>query len=58
MKPEHGLLDGGSVAICVTVYTGMILGGVAIDWRMHARVGVPITLLTLGLLWAWLRWPG
>jgi hypothetical protein len=23
---------------------------------MHARVGVPVTLLTLGLVWAWLRW--
>ncbi|MDD2918673.1 anion transporter [Rhodoferax sp.] len=30
--------------------------GVALDWRMHARVGVPVTLLTLGVVWAWLRW--
>ena len=30
--------------------------GVVIDWRMHARVGVPVTLLTLGLVWAWLHW--
>lgn len=27
MKPEHGLLDWGIVAIFVTVYAGMILGG-------------------------------
>ncbi len=30
--------------------------GIAIDWRLHARVGVPVTLLTLGVVWAWLRW--
>ncbi|PKO59257.1 MAG: anion transporter, partial [Betaproteobacteria bacterium HGW-Betaproteobacteria-18] len=27
MKPEHGLLDWGIVVIFVTVYAGMILGG-------------------------------
>ena len=27
MTPEHGLIDWGIVAIFVTVYAGMILGG-------------------------------
>lgn len=27
MKPEHGLVDWGIMAIFVTVYAGMILGG-------------------------------
>jgi len=25
--------------------------GVVIDWRGHARIGVPVTLLTLGVVW-------
>jgi hypothetical protein len=30
---------------------------VPIGWREHARVGVPVTMLTLALavLWLWLR---
>ncbi|MBK6293833.1 MAG: anion transporter [Rhodoferax sp.] len=27
--------------------------GVAIDWVAHARIGVPVTLATLGLVWLW-----
>ena len=30
--------------------------GVRIDWRLHARVGVPVTLLTLAVVWGWLHW--
>jgi Na+/H+ antiporter NhaD/arsenite permease-like protein len=30
--------------------------GFRIDWRGHARIGVPVTSLTLALLWAWMRW--
>jgi Na+/H+ antiporter NhaD/arsenite permease-like protein len=30
--------------------------GVQIDWREHARVGVPVTLATLGIAWVWLTW--
>jgi Na+/H+ antiporter NhaD/arsenite permease-like protein len=30
--------------------------GIAIDWRQHARIGVPVTLATLAVAWAWLRW--
>ena len=29
--------------------------GVTLDWRSHARVGVPVTLLTLALVWLWMR---
>lgn len=30
--------------------------GIVIDWRRHAVVGVPVTLLSLGVIWIWLRW--
>jgi len=31
--------------------------GVKISWREHARVGIPVTLLNLGVAaaWLWLR---
>jgi Na+/H+ antiporter NhaD/arsenite permease-like protein len=28
--------------------------GIRIDWRMHARIGVPVTLATLAIAAAWL----
>jgi hypothetical protein len=28
--------------------------GIAVDWRTHARVGIPVTLLTLAIAAAWL----
>ncbi|MDI1246729.1 MAG: anion transporter [Rhodoferax sp.] len=49
------LLLVGSIANLIVVDLAQ-KSGVVIDWRMHARVGVPVTLLTLGLLWIWLRW--
>ena len=49
------LLLVGSIANLIVVDLAQ-KSGVAIDWRMHARVGVPVTLLTLALVWAWLRW--
>jgi Na+/H+ antiporter NhaD/arsenite permease-like protein len=49
------LLLVGSIANLIVVDLAQ-KSGVTIDWRMHARVGVPVTLLTLGLVWAWLRW--
>ncbi len=49
------LLLVGSIANLIVVDLAQ-KSGVVIDWRMHARVGVPVTLLTLGLVWAWLRW--
>ncbi|MDZ4162560.1 MAG: anion transporter [Burkholderiales bacterium] len=30
--------------------------GIAIDWKAHARIGVPVTVLTLGVVAGWLRW--
>ena len=30
--------------------------GIAIDWRRHAATGAPVTLGSLLLLWAWMRW--
>jgi len=30
--------------------------GIAIDWRAHARIGIPVTLLTLAVVAGWLRW--
>ncbi len=32
--------------------------GITIDWRAHAAIGVPVTLLTLAIAWGWLRWAG
>ena len=49
------LLLVGSIANLIVVDLAQ-KSGIAIDWRMHARVGVPVTLLTLGVVWAWLRW--
>ena len=33
-------------------------GGVAIDWRSHATIGVPVTLLSLAVVWAALMLAG
>ena len=29
--------------------------GIVIDWRRHAITGIPVTLLTLVVVWAWMR---
>ena len=52
------LLIVGSIANIIVVDQAGRLG-LRIGWREHARVGVPITLLTLGIaaLWLWLRSP-
>jgi len=49
------LLLVGSIANLIVVDLAQ-KSAVAIDWRMHARVGLPVTLLTLAVVWAWLRW--
>ena len=65
----HGMKSGLTLAL-VSTYAGNLLlvgsianlivvdlahkAGVRIDWRMHARVGLPVTLLTLAVLWVWL----
>jgi Na+/H+ antiporter NhaD/arsenite permease-like protein len=55
------------VAIFAIVYLGMIVDsianiivvdaacrrGIEIDWRHHARIGVPVTLATLAITAAW-----
>lgn len=50
------LLLVGSIANLIVVEQAARLG-IHIGWREHARVGVPITLLTLALAaaWLWLR---
>jgi Na+/H+ antiporter NhaD/arsenite permease-like protein len=30
--------------------------GLRLDWRAHARVGVPVTLATLAIAATWLLW--
>jgi Na+/H+ antiporter NhaD/arsenite permease-like protein len=29
--------------------------GIEIDWKRHAVTGIPVTLMTLGVVWAWVR---
>jgi Na+/H+ antiporter NhaD/arsenite permease-like protein len=29
--------------------------GIVIDWKRHAVTGIPVTLLTLALVWGWMR---
>ncbi|MBP6899572.1 MAG: anion transporter [Burkholderiaceae bacterium] len=49
------LLIVGSIANIIVVDAAR-REGVAIDWRAHARTGVPVTLLTLAFTAAWLLW--
>lgn len=44
------LLLVGSIANLIVVDLAK-KEGVVIDWRIHARVGVPVTLLTLAMVW-------
>jgi Na+/H+ antiporter NhaD/arsenite permease-like protein len=52
------LLIVGSIANIIVVDCAA-RRGIRIDWRSHARVGVPVTLATLALAaaWFWLRLP-
>lgn len=47
------LLIVGSIANIIVV-DAAAQRGIAIDWRRHARTGVPVTLLTLALAAGWL----
>ena len=47
------LLLVGSIANLIVVDLAQ-RSGVIIDWRAHARVGVPVTLMTLAIVWLWL----
>lgn len=46
------LLIVGSIANIIVVDAAR-RRGIAIDWRRHARVGVPVTVATLGITAAW-----
>jgi Na+/H+ antiporter NhaD/arsenite permease-like protein len=48
------LLIVGSIANIIVVEQARAQG-VVIDWRQHARTGIPVTLLTLAVaaLWLW-----
>ncbi len=72
LLPHLKGLDAGLTLALVSTFAGNLLlvgsianlivvdlaekSGVTIDWRMHARLGVPVTLLTLAVVWGWLRW--
>ena len=47
------LLIVGSIANIIVVDAARRCG-ITIDWKMHARVGVPVTLLTLAITAGWL----
>jgi Na+/H+ antiporter NhaD/arsenite permease-like protein len=49
------LLLVGSIANLIVVDLAR-KSGIAIDWKQHAVTGIPVTLGTLALTWAWLRW--
>jgi Na+/H+ antiporter NhaD/arsenite permease-like protein len=51
------LLIVGSIANII-VGDAARRGGIAIDWRRHARTGVPVTLATLAITAAWFAWRG
>lgn len=51
------LLRVGSIANLIVVDLAR-RSGVAIDWRQHATIGIPVALGSLAGTWAWLGWAG
>ena len=49
------LLIVGSIANIIVVDAAR-RQGIVIDWRRHARTGVPVTLATLAITAAWFAW--
>jgi Na+/H+ antiporter NhaD/arsenite permease-like protein len=49
------LLIVGSIANIIVVDAAR-RQGIVIDWRRHARTGVPVTIATLAITAAWLAW--
>ena len=49
------LLLVGSIANLIVVDLAR-KQGIDIDWRQHARIGIPVTLGTLALVWGWRAW--
>jgi hypothetical protein len=45
------MTDASWGVVCLTAQQG-----VAIDWKAHARLGLPVTLLALAVVAGWLRW--
>lgn len=48
------LLLVGSIANLIVVDLAR-KSGIVIDWAQHARVGIPVTLGTLAIVWAWMH---
>jgi len=64
--------QGGVMLALVTTFAGNLLlvgsianlivadlarqQGIAIDWKRHAITGIPVTLVTLAVVWVWMRW--
>jgi Na+/H+ antiporter NhaD/arsenite permease-like protein len=51
------LLIVGSIANIIVIDAAR-RSGIAIDWRRHARTGVPVALATLAITAAWFAWRG
>ena len=49
------LLIVGSIANIIVVDAAR-KHGIAIGWRRHARIGIPVTVVTLGITAAWVAW--
>jgi Na+/H+ antiporter NhaD/arsenite permease-like protein len=49
------LLLVGSIANLIVVDLAE-KAGVRIGWREHAAIGVPVTLLSLAVLWGWMTY--
>jgi len=47
------LLLAGSIANLIVADQAAQLG-IKVDWRAHAKIGVPVTIGTLAVAWAWL----
>lgn len=30
--------------------------GITLHWKQHAQTGIPVTLVTLAVVWGWMRW--
>jgi Na+/H+ antiporter NhaD/arsenite permease-like protein len=51
------LLLVGSIANLIVADLAL-KNGIRIDWKRHARIGIPVTLGTLALTWVWLARAG
>ena len=49
------LLLVGSIANLIVIDLAK-RSGIDINWREHARIGIPVTLASLAIVWLWLGW--